>query len=169
MTWGDKRLVRHRYVVAAAFRGIGFLIGVPSLVLLVVSAPVALTSGHVPMADTSEAIDIHTYGLVALLVMGARGVASVFGLAIAALDWAVRLLAVLALICTMGGVLLYLIGRGLQRRAVSARALAMLVVIGCAAITLAALSVLPRNLMLFDWLLTGGMAYSLWVLARRFD
>jgi hypothetical protein len=43
------------------------------------------------------------------------------------------------------------------------------VVIGCAVLTLGALSVVPRNLLPFGWLLTGALTYSLWVLLLRFD
>jgi hypothetical protein len=117
-------LAKHRPVIAAIFRVGGLFIGVPSFISFVGFAVVAaLSLRPLPAADTAEHLDIDTYGLVALLAMGARGVAAAFGLAIAAMEWVFALLTVLALAGALVGMLLYLVGRGAPAtRRVGARA-----------------------------------------------
>jgi hypothetical protein len=157
----------HRPIVARGFRAVGLVIGLPSVVLFVVLAAATLTL-RLPPLDTSGPLDIGTYGLVALLVAGARGISSAFGFLIKAMDWAIALMAVVSLAVAVLGLFLFVVGRGLQRRAAWARVLGVLTLVSCLAVTLGALSILPHGLLTFDWLLIGVTLYSLWALVRRY-
>jgi hypothetical protein len=161
-------LATHRPIVATSFRAAGLVIGIPSVALFVVLVA-AILSLRLPPLETSGPVDIGTYGLVGLLLIAARGIAGVLGFFISALDWAVTLLAAVSFAAALFGLCVFAIGRGLERRAMWARVLGVLVVITCLGVTLTALTVLPRDLLLFDWLLTGVLTYSLWVMVGKFD
>lgn len=157
----------HRPIVAKGFRAAGLVVGVPSLILFVALAPAVLTA-RLPPADASGPVDIGTYGLVGLLVAGARGVGGALRFFIGAMDWAMTLLAAASLAAALLGLFLFVIGRGLQRRAMWARILGVLTLTSCLVVTLMALAVLPHALLTVDWLLIGVVLYSLWALVRRF-
>jgi hypothetical protein len=86
-------LGNQRRIIGATFRAVGLAIGVPSLIALVGLAAADLTYRPLPAAETVHDLDIGTYGLVALLVDGARGVAATFGFAITAMDWIIKAVA----------------------------------------------------------------------------
>ncbi len=159
---------RHQDIVARGFRIVGWALGAPSLVLLLFFCVGLIDLSHGPASDTSRPLDIGTYGIVALLSYGMRGIAALFEAAGAVTTWAMVLLAVLSLVTTSFAVVMYVTGRGIARHATWARVIASLISIGFLLLWFGVLAVLPG-----DWIFVACMAiavsfYTLWVMTWRF-
>ena len=159
----------HLPIVAWVLRIVGLVIGAPSFLLTLYLGGGLFGLRQAPTTDVSAPLDIKTYGLVALLNNGVRGIAKMFEFFAGAAVWILTALTIASLTSTLVGLILYLAGRGVAHHATWARILAILIFLGLSPIALGALSVLPRALLPIGWLLIGGSLYSLWVLVWRFN
>ena len=159
----------HLPIVAWGLRIVGLVIGAPSFLLTLYLSGGVFGLRQAPPTDASAPLDIQTYGLIALLDNGVRGIAKMFEFFAGAATWILTALTIAALTSTLVGVILYLAGRGVAHHATWARILAILIFLGLLPIALGALSVLPRLLLPVGWLMIGAALYSLWVLVWRFN
>jgi hypothetical protein len=159
----------HLPIVAWGLRIVGLVIGAPSFLLTVYLGGGVFGFRQAPPTDVSAPLDIKTYGLIALLDNGVRGVAKMFEFFAGAAAWILTALTLVSLTSTLAGLILYLAGRGVAHHAAWARILAILIFLALLPVALGALSVLPRLLLPVGWLLVGAALYSLWVLVWRFS
>ena len=159
----------HLPIVALGLRIVGLVIGAPSFLAALYLGWGVFVFRQAPPTDGSAPLDIKTYGLIALLENGVRGLVKMFEFFAGAATWILTALTIASLTSTLGGVMLYLAGRGVAHHATWARILAILIFLGLLPVALCALSVLPRPLLPIGWLLIGAALYSLWVLVWRFN
>ena len=159
----------HLPIVALGLRIAGWIIGAPSFLLTLYLGGGLFGFRQAPPTDVSAPLDIKTYGLIALLENGVRGLVKMFEFFAGAATWILTALTIASLTSTLVGVMLYLAGRGVAHHATWARILAILIFLGLLPVALCALSVLPRPLLPIGWLLIGAALYSLWVLVWRFN
>jgi hypothetical protein len=159
----------HLPIVALGLRIAGWIIGAPSFLLTLYLGGGLFGFRQAPPTDVSAPLDIKTYGLIALLDNGARGIARMFEFFAGAATWILTALTLVSLTSTLVGVILYLAGRGVAHHATWARIFAILIFLALLPVALGALSVLPRLLLPVGWLLIGSALYSLWVLVWRFN
>jgi hypothetical protein len=159
----------HLPIVASGLRIAGWIIGAPSFLLTLYLGGGLFGFRQAPPTDVSAPLDIKTYGLIALLDNGVRGIARMFEFFACAAAWILTALTLVSLTSTLIGAMLYLVGRGVAHHATWARILAILIFLGLLPLALGSLSVLPRLLLPVGWLLVGAALYSLWVLVWRFN
>jgi len=161
-------LRNHRLIVAMGFRVCGWLLGAPMLAALVGLTVSAFALHHAAAPDASKALDIKAYGLFGVLASGARDVDHVLAWLAGAAAWVAFALAVVSLVGVAMGVLFYVTGRGIDRRATWARILAVLISLWVLLSAAATAAALPRDLALLAALPVGVSLYVLWVLIWRF-
>jgi hypothetical protein len=161
-------MVRHLLIVAIGFRVAGLLLALASIAALADFADTAWVMRQMPPPDTSAALDLQTYGLVALIANAARGAGYVLHALSGVLSIILVALAITAVFGLLFGVLLYLTGRGIGQHAVWARIMAMLISAGLALISCAVMLVMRRDHAPFAVLPIGVSLYTLWVLIWRF-
>jgi hypothetical protein len=158
-------------IVANGFRVVGFLLGVPSLLVCL-----WLTWGLIelawlkPKADLSggQAINVGRDGIVGIVVALATGMGKAFEFAGDAAAFAMRIADVAAVALTVAGACLFFIGRGLLLHAGWARIAAGVGASGILLISFLALTSL-RRAGTFALIPIGVSIYMLWVLVRRFN
>jgi hypothetical protein len=164
-------LDRHLLIVANGFRVVGFVLGIPSLLVCL-----WLTWGLIELAwlkpkpDPSggQAINIGRDGIVAIVTAIATGMGKAFEFAGDAAAFAMRMVDVGAVALTVVGACLFLTGRGLILHAAWARIAAGVGASGILLISFLALTSLPRG-GTFALIPIGVSMYMLWVLVRRFN
>jgi hypothetical protein len=162
-------LPRHRLIVARGFRVAGWILGLPCLALLVMLC-IDLVGLHQDVApDTSQPLDVQTYGLIALLSDAMRGLGAMFGVFGAVVGWLMVLLAVASLVLTLLAIAMVIAGRGIQKGAMWGRVVAILVCASFLVIWLAALAVLPGYWIAIPYVAIGILVYVFWVMIWRFD
>jgi hypothetical protein len=161
-------MVRHLLIVAVGFRVAGLALVLAAIAELADLADTAWVMRQVPPADTGAALDIHTYGLVALIANAARAAGFALRALGGILNFILVVLAVAAVLALLFGVLLYLTGRGIGQHAAWARVMAMLISLGLALASCAVMVVMRRDNAPFAALPIGLSLYSLWVLIWRF-
>lgn len=162
---------RHLLIVANGFRVIGFLLGIPSLLVCL-----WLTWGLIELAwlkprpdpSGSQAINVRRDGIIGIVVGLATGMGKAFEFAGDVAAFAMRMVDVGAVALTAVGACLFLTGRGLMLHAAWARIAGGIGASGILLISFLALTSLPRG-GTFALIPLGVSIYMLWVLARRFN
>jgi hypothetical protein len=160
---------RHLIIVANAFRAGGVVVGVPSLIVLVVTATTLITSQAVPKPDNSPALDIGKYGLVGLLNNGARIFSRGASVALGLMSWAMMAILGATLVLTLIGLVLFFTGRGLVAHATWARVIAILVSMMALLISFLTFTSAKNPPAMIALVPLGCAGYALWVLARHFQ
>jgi hypothetical protein len=164
--------MHHRQIVARAFGIIGWLLGIPSFLLLLAAGVGYFTLPAKPPPDTSRAVDIQTYGLVGLLQDGAigisHGLSKTFGFLNDVASWAAMVLAIISLVVLLFALILHVTSRGLFRHATWARIAAAIISIALILFFYGMLFVLPRDLLVAPGLFIAAALYTLWVLGWRY-
>jgi hypothetical protein len=160
--------LRHLLIVAIGFRIAGLVLVMGSIAALADLADTARVMRQVPPPDPGGALDIRTYGLVALINNAARGADYAFHALTGVLNILLMALVVAAVFALVLGVLLYLTGRGIGHHAAWARIMAVLLSLGLALASCAVMMVMRRDNAPFAVLPIGVSLYSLWVLIWRF-
>jgi hypothetical protein len=156
-------------IVAAGFRIVGWLIGVPSLLTLLSLGGSFFVLGQSLPPDPSESLDLKTYGLVALLAQGAEALGKTLYFLAGLALWIVVAAATAALLTLIFAVILYATGRGIGNHATWARIVGGLITVGLLLCSLGLLAALRSDLALLAWLPIGLSLYTLWVLCWRFE
>jgi len=162
-------LITHRSIVSIGFRLSGVLVGAPAVAACVALTLGALDLHHAAAPDGSHMVSVRTYGVAGLLTDAGVGLDHMFGFLAGLAAWLLAVLAVLALIVALGAVLIYLIGRGVGRKALWARIVGGLFAIGLALTSLIAFTSLPPRLMAAPLPAMAIALYTLWTLIWRFD
>jgi hypothetical protein len=144
------------------------VIGVPSLLTLLSLGGSFFALGQSIPQDPSESLDIKTYGLVALLALGADALAKTLYFLAGLALWIVVAVAFLSLLTLILAVILYATGRGIGHHATWARIVGGLIAVGLLLCSLGLLAVLSRDLALIACLPIALSLYTLWVLCWRF-
>ena len=97
------------------------LVGAPAVAGCVAMTIGALDFQHAAAPDDSHMLSVHTYGIAGLLTDAGVGLDHMFGFFAGFAAWLLAALAVLALIVALVAVLIYLVGRGVGRKALWAR------------------------------------------------
>lgn len=160
---------RNRLFVSIEFRLVGALLAVLSLAALADFANTALVMRAVPPPDKRPFLDIGAYGLVGLLDNGAqvasRALYALGGLA----AWLLVVLAVIAVVTLLFGVLLYFVGRGMRRGSGWTRVLGVGLTVFFALLPFSWLATVSRNGALVASVPIALSLYTLWVLIWRFN
>jgi hypothetical protein len=162
-------LIAHRSIVSIGFKLSGVLVGAPAVAACVALAIGALDLQHDAAPDGSHMLSVHTYGIAGLLTDAGVGLDHVFGFFAGFAAWLLAALAILALIVALAGVLVYLVGRGVGRRALWARIVGGLFALGLALTSLIAFANLPPRLMAAPLPTMAIALYTLWTLIWRFN
>ena len=156
----------HQAIVGRGFRIAGWLLGIPSLVmLLVVCASLFLVH---PEPDKSSYLDIGTYGIAGLLANGARGVGQLFAWLGGIAAWIEEAVAIGLVGAILFATVLYFTGRGIDRHSKPARIVGSAIAIVFLLFWLLVLLSLPRAAMLLPSLGLGVSIYAVWVLGWRY-
>ena len=150
------------------FRIAGLALVLASIAALADLADTAWVMRQTPPPDAAAALDIQTYGLVALIANAARGAGHALHALAGILSIILVVFAVAAVLALLFGVLLYLTGRGIGHHAVWARIMAMLISAGLALTSCAVMIMMRRDHAPFAVRPIGVSLYSLWVLIWRF-
>jgi predicted outer membrane lipoprotein len=161
-------LPNHRVIVATGFRVAGWLLGVPSLLAFLALTASVFELHQMAATGRASYLDIKTYGLVGLLANGAAGLDNFVQFLAGVGAWVAAALAILAFVAALGSVLVYVIGRGVGRRATWARILGGLVSLGVLLFTVGVWSLVGRDAAPVACAVCGVSLYSLWVLGWRF-
>lgn len=162
-------MIRHLLIVAIGFRLAGFVLGVASIATLVDLADTALMMRRTPPPEAGPALDISTYGLVALISNAMRGLALGVHALAGFLTIILVILAIGAVFALLLGIVLYLTGRGIGHHAMWARVSGIVLSIGLALVSCAIMAVMRRDHAAFAALPIGLSLYALWVMVWRFD
>jgi hypothetical protein len=165
-------LSRHLLIVANGFRGVGLLLGIPSLVvcLWLTATKIELARAKADAStQSSPDINIKRDGIVGVV----SAVATVFAIPLwlfaKLADWIADLVDILAAVFTLVSVSLFFTGRGLVLHATWARITAILATSGFLLISFLVMTALRRGAAAFALIPIGGSIYMLWVLIRRFN
>jgi hypothetical protein len=158
----------HRQIVARGFRIVGGVLGLPAFAVLAWIGTDLFFLSRTPAPAPSQPLDIKTYGLVALLSYGAKGLGAML-MFLTAIGIALAIAAAVALfLAVLLCLLLYFTGRGIARHAAWARVMGILVSAGLLLLGIAALNLSPREGIPIACVSTGVSLYVLWVLGWRF-
>ena len=168
---------RHLLIVANGFRAVGLLLAVPSLLVCLwitwILIQIALMKTGKPAADSEAlnmtAADISKYGLIGLLMLGAKAAVKSMELVSGLALWALRAIDVVAAILTLIGASSFLTGRGLILHAAWARIAAGLIASFFLLASFLALTSMRRGANLIALAPIAVSLYMLWVLTRRFN
>ena len=167
-----KPLNRHLLIVANAFRVVGFLVGIPSLLiclwLTALKFQLFWLKPDKSIQTSGEAINIGRDGIVGIIVAGATVIGKGFELANSAAGWIAGILDIAAAILALAGACLFFTGRGLVLHAAWARIIAGVAASGILLISFLALTSLRRGAA-FALIPIGISIYMLWALIRRFN
>jgi hypothetical protein len=153
--------VQHLAIVARGYRIAGLLLGIPSVALFLDIAINLVSLRNMPATPASQALDLKTYGLVALLAMF-----SFFGVL---MFWGMVFLAVIAFVVSLFAALMYFTGNGLDRRAAWARILAIVIACGFLLTGAGAVSVVSHTGLPAAFAAIASALYALWVLGWKFS
>ena len=145
------------------------LVGAPAVAGCVAMTIGALDFQHAAAPDDSHMLSVHTYGIAGLLTDAGVGLDHMFGFFAGFAAWLLAALAVLALIVALVAVLIYLVGRGVGRKALWARIVGGLLAVGLALMSLIAFANLPQRLMAAPLPAMAIALYTLWTLIWRFN
>lgn len=162
-------MITHRSIVSIGFKLSGVLVGAPAVAGCVAMTIGALDFQHAAAPDGSHMISVHTYGITGLLTDAGVGLDHVFGFFAGFAAWLLAALAVLALIVALGALLIYLVGRGVGRKALWARIVGGLFALGLALTSLIAFANLPQRLIAAPLPAMAIALYTLWTLIWRFN
>ena len=113
-------------IVARGFRISGLILGALALIALAVVVPDIFMMRQAGTIAPSHNLDIEQYGLAGLLQNAGNGVAGVLGIFVRAAVWLLVLFAILDAGFVAFAAVVYVTGRGLERRATWARIAAVL-------------------------------------------
>ena len=162
-------MIAHRTIVSLGFRISSLLLGIPATLAFAMLTIIAVDFRHAAAPDGAHAVSIHTYGLAGLLNNAAVGVDKLFGELSRLAEWLFGGLAIVALLIALQSVLLYLVGRGIGRKAVWARIVGGALALGLALVSLIVLASLPHRLMAAPLPLLALAGYTLWTLIWRYS
>jgi hypothetical protein len=165
-------LNRHLLIVANAFRTVGLLIGIPSLLvflwLTALKLELAWLKPDPSVQSASEAVNIGRDGIVGIVV----GIGTVIGKGFEffgnAAGWIAGVFEIVAAAITLACACLFFTGRGLALHAAWARIAAGVTASGFLLISFMAMTALRRGAA-FALIPIGVSIYMLWVLIRRFQ
>ena len=156
----------HRVIIGRGFRTGGWVLGAPSLVALLSVCASLFFLRAAP--DTSSYLDIGKYGIAGLLANSARGIGQIFGWLGNIGTWFEEVLAIVLLGAVLLAVVLYITGKGLERRSAAARIAAFLLALVFLGLWLVVLLSLPRASMALPGLAVCVSLYVIWVLGWRY-
>ena len=163
---------RHLLIIANGFRTVGFLLGVPSLLvcLWLTALKVQLFLVKPDKSQTgSDAINIGRDGIVGIITAGATVLAKGFEFMGDVAGWIAGVVDVAAFLLTLAGVFLFFTGRGLALHATWARIVAGFVASVFLIVSYFTMTALQRGAAVFALIPIGISIYMLWVLIRRFN
>jgi hypothetical protein len=160
---------RHLLIVANAFRAVGCLLGIPSLLaflfLTALKLDLARLKADMSVESGSEGVNNGIFGMIAA---GAAVVAKGFGLIGGAVGWVAGILDIAAAVLTLVGVCVFFTGRGLVLHAAWARIAAIIASSGFLLISFLTMTSLRRG-NAYALIPLALSIYMLWVLIRRFN
>jgi hypothetical protein len=162
-------LIAHRSIVSIGFKLTGVLVGAPAIVACVALTIASLQLHDAAKPDGSHLISIHTYGVAGLLTDAGVGLDHMFGYLAGLAGWLAAVLAVVALMNALLALLIYLVGRGVGRRATWARIVGGAFAVGLALVSFVAFTNLPPRLMVAPLPPMAIALYTLWTLIWRFN
>jgi hypothetical protein len=167
-----KPLNRHLLIVANAFRVVGFLVGIPSLLICLWLTALKLQlfwlKPDKSIQTRGEAINIGRDGIVGIIVAGATVIGKGFEIANSAAGWIAGILDIAAAILALAGACLFFTGRGLVLHSTWARIAAGFASAGFLLVSLTTMTALRRGTG-FALIPIAAALYMLWVLIRRFN
>jgi hypothetical protein len=161
--------VQHLAIVARSYRIAGLLLGIPSVALLLDTAVNLFLLRDRPALPASQPLDVKTYGLVALLSDGVRGIAAMFSFFGELVVWGMIFLALLAFAVSLFAALLYFTGNGLDRHATWARLCAIAIASGLLLTAIGAAGITSWGGLAAALAAIAAALYALWVLLWRFS
>lgn len=164
----SSQLPNHRAIVATGFKILGLATALPSSLMAITMGIAACTATPFAAQQRPDYLSVTHYGLVGLLANAATGANEILSLLNGLAAVILGLLAVLALISALSGVLLYVVGRGMRRSAQWARSMAAAITVVMLLIGLAALWVLQDAARLAAAVSLILSIYVLWVLTARY-
>jgi hypothetical protein len=162
-------LPNHRVLVARGFKIIGLATALLSSLTAITIGIAACKVAPSASQPSSEYLSVTHYGLVALLANAATGGGEILSVLNDIAAAIVGLIAMLALIFALLGVLLFVIGRGLRDAARWARYMAGAVMMAALLTSLSLLSVLEGAVRLAAAVVPFVCVYVLWVLKARYS
>jgi Zn-dependent protease with chaperone function len=161
-------LPNHRVIVATGFRIIGLATALPSSLMAITMGIAACKAAPAVAQQRPDYLSVTQYGLVGLLANAASGAGEVLSLLNGLAAAILGLIAVLALIAALCGVLLYVVGRGLRVSAPWARFMAAVIMVVVLLSSPPALCVLEGAARLSGFVAPILSIYVLWVLKARY-
>ena len=158
----------HSWIVATEFRLTGGTLAIASLVALADFGHTAYLMHSAPPADNSPPLDIGKYGLVGLLTNGAQVAGRAVHTLSFAAGWLLGVMAVLAFVLFLLGVLIYFTGGGIAHQSGWARVVGTLLSLSLALITIPALFFVDRSAIPIFAVPAVLSLYTLWTLIWRY-
>ena len=158
----------HRVIVARGFRIVGLVTAIPSSLMAIAMGVAAFMATPSAAQQRPDYLSVTQYGLVGLLSNAMTGAGEVLSLLNGLAAVILVLVAVLALIAALFGVLLYVVGRGLHASARWARFVAAAMMLVVLLNSVPALSVLRGVAWLVAVIAPVAAIYVLWVLKARY-
>jgi hypothetical protein len=159
-------VANHRAIVGQGFRIGGWLLGVPSLVVLLVIC-LSLFILH-PEPDKSAYVDVGTYGLAGLLANGAHAVGALFRWLGGIAAWIEKTVAIGLIVLIGFAACLYVTGKGIDRHSRPARIAAFAIAMVFLFFWLLMLLSLSRHAMVLPAVGAAVSLYTIWVLGWRY-
>jgi hypothetical protein len=163
-------LDRHLLIVANGFRGVGLLLGIPSLVVCLSLTALKIDlarSRPDPSAQSGSDINIQRDGIVGAVAAVATVIVKPLEFIGKTVEWFAGIFDILAAALTVAAACLFFAGRGLILHATWARIAAGLAALGFLLISFLTMTSLRRG-GAFALVPIGMSIYMLWVLIRRF-
>jgi hypothetical protein len=165
-------LSRHLLIVGNAFRAVGFLLGIPSLLaclwLTALRLDLASLKPDRSVQSGSEAVNIGRDGIFGILAAGSAVIGKGFEVFGNVVGWFAGILDIVAAALTLTGVGLFFTGRGLVLHAVWARIAAGVAASGFLLISFFTMTALRRGAA-YALIPIVVSIYMIWVLVRRFN
>jgi hypothetical protein len=166
----------HQHIVACTFRFFSYVAGIPAATVLVFSLCWRIsnffTVAAPPAPDSSEYLDVKTYGLVALLSNTVKAVGTVIGGGFQALDalmdWMMGGLAIASFVLALVCAVLYSTANGIDRHAQWARVVGVVMLICFLILWYGALMMSSRVWTLLPCIAISFVLYSMWSLVWKY-
>lgn len=161
-------MTNHRAIVATGFRIFGLVTALPSSLMAITMGIAACIAPPSGVQQKSDYLSVTHYGLVGLVANAGTGANQILSLLNSLAAAILGLLAVLALIAALSGVLLYTVGRGMGTSARWARYMAAIITVAVLLNGLAGLGVMQDAPRLVDAVSVILSIYVLWVLTAKY-
>jgi len=161
-------LPNHRVIVATGLRIVGLATALSSSLLAITMSIAACMAAPSATQQRPDYLNVTQYGLIGLLANAASGAGEIMSLLNGMAAAFFGLIAVLALIATSFGALLYAVGRGLRASAPWARFMATAIMVVMLLNSVPALYVLQGTARLAGAVALILSIYVLWVLKAKY-